>query len=113
MDRSVVLLFDRLLLRNGDGLRAVIYRLRGRFSLTLNTFPHEFGYRFIDGAGVSLLLGDAELGQHFEDHVRGNLELPGKLIDTNFAHIDSNALVTRRLTDILRVLYGIKFALVI
>ncbi len=60
---------------------------------------------------MSLLLSDAELRQHFEDHMRGNLELPGQLVYTNFAHIDSNALLTRRLTDILRVLYGIKFAL--
>ena len=45
--------------------------------------------------------------------MRGDLELPGELVDSNFAHIDSNALVTRRLTDFLRVLYGIKFALVI
>jgi len=45
--------------------------------------------------------------------MRGNLKLPGQFVDTNFAHIDSNALLTRRLTDFLRVLYGIKFALVI
>jgi hypothetical protein len=62
---------------------------------------------------VSFLLGDAELGQHFENHMRGNLELSGQLVYANFAHIDSNALLTRRLTDFLRVLYGIKFGLVI
>ena len=62
---------------------------------------------------MSFLLGDAELRQHFENHMRGDLELSGKLVYTNFAHIDSNALLTRRLTDFLRVLYGIKFGLVI
>jgi hypothetical protein len=106
------LFFNRLRFGNGDGRGSVIDR-RGRWSGALNTFPHEFGDWLVDGTGVSLLLGDAELRQHLKDAMRGDLELPGQLVDSNFAHIDSNALVTRRLTDFLRVLYGIKFALVI
>ncbi len=105
-----MVLFDRLGLSDAR-LGAVVNRLGGRFSGSLNTLANKFSNRFVDGTGVGFLLGDAELRQHFEDHMRGNLELPGQLVYANFAHIDSNALVTRRLTDFLRVLYGIKFGL--
>jgi hypothetical protein len=77
VDESVLLLFNWLRLSHGDGRCAVVYRLRGRFSRPLNTLPYEFGDWFINGAGVGFLFCDAELRQHFEDHMRGNLELPG------------------------------------
>ena len=41
-------------------------------------------YRFIDRAGVGFLLGDAQLREHVEDHVRFHLELAGQLVDTDF-----------------------------
>ena len=68
-------LLDWLVLGNG-GCRAVINRLRGGTSSALNTFPHQFGDGFVDGTGVSFLLGNAKLGQHLEDDMRGNLDLP-------------------------------------
>lgn len=75
MYRSVVALLDWFVLGN-CGCRAVIDRLRVGSSSTLNTFPHQFGDGLIDGTGVSFLLGDAKLGQHLEDDMRGNLDLP-------------------------------------
>jgi hypothetical protein len=59
---------------------------------------------------MRLLLGYAELGQHFEDAVRRNFKLPGQLVNADLVHKQNcNTLVTRRLTGFLRVLYSIKF----
>jgi len=63
----------------------------------------------VDRAGVRFLLGDAELGQHFEKSMGGNLELPGQLVNSDFAHSYCNTLESGRLTDLLRVLYSIRF----
>jgi hypothetical protein len=53
---------------------------------TLHPLPDYFRHRLIDGAGMGFLLGDTELGQHVDDGVRGDLQLPCELIDSNFTH---------------------------
>ena len=58
----------------------------GWLSGALYALAHQLGDIVVQGAGVSFLLGDAELRQHFEDGMRGDLELPGQLVDANFAH---------------------------
>ena len=59
---------------------------------------------------MGFLLGDAKFRQHLENGMRGNLELPGQFIDANFAHsYDGNGPWNRRLANLLRVLYGIRF----
>jgi len=84
------------------------FRLSDAFSV--NALPYQLGNRLIDRTGVRLLFGDADLRQHFYDHVRWNLQLPRQLVDADFAHIqDCNALVMLRLADFPRILYGIKF----
>ncbi len=55
-------------LGDGDRGRARLQTGRGWFA-TLDTLPNEFCNGFIDGAGVGLFLGDAELGKHLEDDV--------------------------------------------
>lgn len=42
--------------------------------------------RFIDRTGVGFFLGDAQLREHIEDHVRLHLEFAGQLVYTNFDH---------------------------
>jgi hypothetical protein len=47
---------------------------------------NDFRHRLVNGAGMGLLLGYAELGQHLEDAVGGNLKLPRQLIDSDLVH---------------------------
>ena len=74
-----------------------------------DALAHQFGNRFIDRTGVRFFLGDAKLGKHFDQCVRRNLELPGELVNSDFAHNYSNSRVRDGLTDVLRVLYSIRF----
>jgi hypothetical protein len=84
MARGLLMPLSGLRLGNSDG--AVGFAAHGSARSTLHPLPDDFGYRLINGAGVSLLLGDAELGQHVDDGVRGDLKLPGQLIDSDFTH---------------------------
>ena len=84
-------------LRLGDGDRGRTRRLWfcGRYSAALDALTHQIGNGIVQRTGVSLLLRDAEFRQHFEDRVRGDLELPGQLIDTNLAHKHTATLYER------------------
>jgi hypothetical protein len=79
-----VRLFDKLRLGNGDGRVGFTAHCSARS--TLHPLPDYFRHRLINGAGVSFLLGNAELGQHVDDGMRGDLQLPCELIDSNFTH---------------------------
>jgi hypothetical protein len=102
------LLFGRLLNRHcgaaGFGVRL------GRLA-SLDALPNQFRNRSVDGAGVGLFLSDTELGKHLEDGMRWNLELPRQLVYANFTHKSCKRAYSAVLTDLLRVLYGIKFGL--
>jgi hypothetical protein len=80
----LLLLFNlfRLLYRSG---RCTALRVGWTFSV--HALAHQFRNRFVDRAGVRLFFGDADLRQHFYDHVRWNLQLPRQLVDADFAHI--------------------------
>jgi hypothetical protein len=80
----LLLLFNlfRFLYRSG---RSTALRVDRTFSV--HALAHQFRNRFVDRAGVRLFFGDADLRQHFYDHVRWNLQLPRQLVDADFAHI--------------------------
>jgi hypothetical protein len=77
-------LFGGLGLGNGDG--SVGFTAHRRARSALHPLADYFRHGLINRAGMGLLLGDAELGQHVNDGVRGDLKLPGELIDSNFTH---------------------------
>jgi hypothetical protein len=79
-----LLLFNLFRLLNRRG-RPAAFQVSYRFSV--EALPHQLRNRFINRAGVRLLFGDADLRQHFYDHVRWNLQLPRQLVDADFAHI--------------------------
>jgi len=47
---------------------------------------HLQSYVVVERAGVRLLVGNTQLRQRLENHVRLYFELAGQLIDTNFTH---------------------------
>ena len=77
--------FYRLGLGNGDG-RLGLAQGRNAATPALHSQPKLLGNVIIDRTGVGFLLGDAELGQHVDDFVGGNLQLPCQLVDANFTH---------------------------
>jgi hypothetical protein len=77
-------LFDGLPL--GDGHGTIGFAAHGGARTTLHPLADYFGHGLINGTGVGLLLGHTELGQHVDDGVRGDLQLPCELIDSNFTH---------------------------
>jgi hypothetical protein len=81
----------------------------GRLLVAEKTLPDQLRDGLVHGAGVSFLFGHAEIGEHLEDGVRWDLELPCQLVDANFTHRYCDTRVGGRLADLLRVLYGIKF----
>jgi hypothetical protein len=83
-NRMRLLLFNLFRLLNSDG-RSTVFRLGCAFSV--DALPYQFRNRFVNRAGVRLFFGDADLRQHFYDHVRWNLQLPRQLVDADFAHI--------------------------
>ena len=85
-------------------------RLGRLIFLAKEALPDQLRNRLVHRAGVSLLFCYSQVGKHFEDGVRRNLELPCQLVDANFAHKYCNTRVGGRLADLLRVLYGIKFS---
>jgi hypothetical protein len=83
------LLFNLLRLLHRRGWSTAL-RLEGAFSV--DALSHQFRDRLINRAGMRLLFGDANLRQHFYDHVRWNLQLPRQLVDADFAHIKTATL---------------------
>jgi hypothetical protein len=73
-------------LRLGDGDGCIGFAAHRGARATLHSLPYDFRHWLIDGAGMGFLLSDAELGQHVDDGMRGDLKLPGELIDSNFTH---------------------------
>jgi hypothetical protein len=80
----LIQLLERFRLGNGDG--AVGFAAHRSARAALHSLPNYFGHWLINGAGVGLLLGNPELGQHVDDGVRGDLKLPCQLIDSDFTH---------------------------
>ena len=70
----------------GHGDRRIGLAAHRSAGSTLHPLPDYFRHRLIDGARVSLLLANAELGQHVDDGMRGDFELPCELVDSNFTH---------------------------
>jgi hypothetical protein len=70
---SVRLLFNLLGLLNCGGRSTALWVAR---AFSVDALPHQFSDRLINRAGMRLLFGDANLRQHFYDHVRWNLQLP-------------------------------------
>ena len=76
--------FYRLRLGHGNRRLGLV---NGRCDTTaLHPQPKPLGDIFVDRTGVSFLLGNAEPGQHVDDFVGGNLQLPCQLVDANFTH---------------------------
>ncbi len=69
---------------NRDG--AAGFEAQRRAAPALDSLPDDFRHRLINGTGVGLLLADSELGQHVDNGMGGDLQLPCELIDSNFAH---------------------------
>ncbi len=81
----------------------------GRRFTTREAPANVVGHGFVDRAGMRFFLRDAEFRQHLNQSMGGDLELPSQLVDADFAHSYCNTLETGRLTDLLRVLYSIRF----
>jgi hypothetical protein len=77
-------LLDRF--RLGNRHRAVGFPARRVAPSALQPIPNNQRDGFVNGAGVCFLLGNTELGQHVDDRVRWNFELPCQLVDANFRH---------------------------
>jgi len=75
---------ERLWLGNGD--RSVGFTAHGRACSTLHTQAKLLGDVVVNGAGVGFLLGNTELGQHVDNRVRWNFQLPCQLVDADFRH---------------------------
>lgn len=84
MPRWLFILLDGLRLGKGDG--GIGFAAHGSARATLHSLADDFRHRLINRAGVGFLLGDTELGQHVDDGVRGDFQLPCELIDSNFTH---------------------------
>jgi len=76
-------LLDRFMFCNCNG--TVGFPVSGACS-TLQALPDDLRDRFVNGAGVGLLFGNTELGQHVDNRVRRNFELPCQLVDADFNH---------------------------
>jgi hypothetical protein len=72
--------------RFGDCHRRVGFPVRHGARSALQPFPDDLSNRFVNGTGVGFLLGDTELGQHVENRMRWDFELPCQLVDSNFRH---------------------------
>ena len=80
-----------------------------RTGSALHSLPDYLRDRLINGAGVRLLLGDTELGQHVDDGVRGlTSSSPGQLVDSNFTDKYRQLRIALRLIGIRSSLHGIK-----
>ncbi len=70
----------------GNGDRAFEFLACRRACSALQSFPDDLLDAFVNRTGVGFLFGDTELGQHLDDEVRWNFELPCQLVDTDFRH---------------------------
>jgi hypothetical protein len=70
----------------GKGYRAAGFLACRRACCALQSLPDDLLDAFVNRAGVSFLFGDTELGQHLDDEMRWNFELPCQLVDTDFRH---------------------------
>lgn len=70
----------------GNRNRAAGFVAQRGAASALDSLPDDFRHGLINGAGVGLLLADSELGQHVDNGMGGDLQLPCELIDSNFAH---------------------------
>jgi hypothetical protein len=70
----------------GNGYRAAGFLACRRACRALQSLPDDLLDAFVNRAGVSFLFGDTELGQHLDDEMRWNFELPCQLVDTDFRH---------------------------
>jgi hypothetical protein len=82
--RLLFMLFESLRLGHSDG--SIGFAPHGSARSPLNPLPNYFGHRPINGTGVGLFLGNAELWQHVDDGMRGDLKLSCQLVDSNFTH---------------------------
>jgi hypothetical protein len=73
-------------LRLGNGNRSLGLVNSGSHATALHPQPQPLSDVFVDRTRVSFLLGNAELRQHVDDFVGGNLQLPCQLVDANFNH---------------------------
>jgi hypothetical protein len=77
-------LFDLFGFGNGHG--ALEFPARRVAASALQTLTDNQCHGFVDGAGMGFLLGNTELGQHVDDRVRWNFELPCQLVYADFRH---------------------------
>jgi hypothetical protein len=77
-------LLHRLPLGDSDG--TIGFAAHGGACTTLHPLTDDFRHWLINGTGVGFLLGYTELGQHVDDGMRGDFQLPCELIDSNFTH---------------------------
>ena len=87
--RGLLMPLDRLRLGNRNGRVGFAAHCSARS--TLHPLPDDFGHWLVNRAGVGLFFGDAELGQHVDDGMRGDLKLPGQFIDSDFTHNTGSA----------------------
>jgi hypothetical protein len=74
------------LFRFGNCHGTVGFPARRIASPALQAFPDNQRDRFVNGAGMGFLLRDTELGQHVDNGVRWDFELPCQLVDADFRH---------------------------
>jgi hypothetical protein len=60
--------------------------LRSSLSLPTEVLPDLLGLVRLDGAGVRLLVGDADLGQVVENFLALHFQLPRQIVDANLFH---------------------------
>jgi hypothetical protein len=77
--------FDRFR-RFGNRHGAGSFPARRVASSALQSLPDNQRDRLVDGAGMGFLFGNTELGQHVDNRVRWNFELPCQLVDADFRH---------------------------
>lgn len=63
-----------------------IARSRLDRGLSTQAAPHQQSLIVFQRAGMRLLLRDAQFRKHFDNRVGLDFQLPGQLVDTNFAH---------------------------
>ena len=77
-------LFHRF--RFGNCYGRFVFPARRVAFAALQSFTDNLLDAFVDGTGVGFLFGNTELGQHVDNRVRRNFELPGQLVDADFRH---------------------------
>lgn len=83
------MLFLLRLVFDGDGRSSFGM---GGHSTSGQAFSDQLRDVVIDRAGVGLFFCDAELRQHVDERMGGDLELPSQLVDSDFTHSYCNTL---------------------